>query len=212
MARVGPFLLLLLAPRLPALGSAPQYDAYPPRQLEPASDPRSWGVADVQDWVESTGFYEYREAFLEGMVDGKRLLRMGEDDLSERLLLPSAEHAALLAMEIGELRARRGLFTPAERQAHFAAHPLAETWNVDGVQRFLQEAGFGRYAAGFARAAVNGPALLRLSDAELGALVGAYAQGDEHEEGAAAVEQLAALVAHLRWRSAGAAKGAKEEL
>lgn len=179
-------------------------------------DPRAWSVAEVQNWVESVGYHEYREAFAEGRVNGRKLMGMTAGQLQSELILPSPEVAELLEMEIGELRARRGLFASrAERDAHFAAHPLADTWDVAGVAAFLREVGFPAAAARFSAAGVNGPALLRLGEAELRTLAAppASAASDPYEQGMADAEQILALVAHLRWRSVGAAQGGvKEEL
>ena len=170
------------------------------------ADPRSWKVGEVQDWVESTGFYEYRQVFLEGNINGKKLLDMDAASLHKDLLMPQ-QHCALFAMELGELRARRGLFrSRKERDAHFAAHPPAESWDVNGVLAFLHDAGFARYVSSFAAAAIDGKALLRLRDAEIQALVSQSGQDDPYEENGAKAEQLVAVVAHLRWRSAGVGK------
>jgi hypothetical protein len=227
---------------LPLLARAESQDAeYPPRSLEPTSgacpkphstsacasahsrmpssnrvraDPRSWSVADVQSWVDSVGFSEYREAFSEAKIDGARLLGTGSAEaLQAELLLPATEHAAVLAFEIGDLRARRNLFTSrAERDAHFAAHPLADGWDEADVTAFLQDAGLGRHAPRFAAAGVDGRGLLRLTDDDLSALVGAHAAGDEWEEGLADAGLLQSLVATLRWRSATLSGRGKEEL
>jgi hypothetical protein len=170
---------------------------YPPRSLEPQADPRKWGAADVQDWVESVGFSEYRDVFRDASVNGKRLLGMTVEKLESALLLP-LEHAQLFAMEIGELRARRSLMSTGELNEHLAAHPLADQWDYSAVRSFLQESGFGPYAASFA---VDGPALLRMRDDELLARM-RDGRTSVHEETEAAAEQLSALTAHLRWRSA----------
>ena len=168
----------------------------------------------MQAWVESTGYHEYREAFAEGRVNGKVLLSMDAALLHSELILPSAELADLLKMEIDELRARRGLFSRAERDAHYATHPLADNWDVADVMAFLRDVGFVAAAARFGQAQINGPALLQMSDEELRLLVapqGGTAK-DPYEHTLADAEQVAALVAHLRWRSAGARGGAKDEL
>ena len=115
-------------------------------------------------------------------------------------------------MEIGELRARRGLFSATERDAHERSHPRAESWDVGGVSSFLVDAGLGQFAPSFAAARIDGAALLRLSDAQLATLAGAPSADDTWEAGLAAQEQLSALVAHLRWRSRGGAPKGKEEL
>ena len=38
------------------------------------ADPRSWDIEEVQNWVESVGFHEYRSAFAEAKIDGQQLL------------------------------------------------------------------------------------------------------------------------------------------
>ena len=77
----------LRAPLLLLLFSfvAAQYESYPPRELEPLSDPSGWSVAEVQSWVESIGFHEYRDAFLEAAVDGRRLLTLDADSLGREV-------------------------------------------------------------------------------------------------------------------------------
>lgn len=164
------------------------------------ADVRRWTTTDVQDWVESIGFQEYRSAFLEASVDGSRLLAMDVDALGAEVLLASREHAEIFAMEIAELRARRGLLSAAEGHTHRVAYPTAEAWTVAEVAGFLERSGLGRYAERFAAADVDGRVLLRLSDAEQAALLDVEPNADERNE--AAAEILTALVEHLRWRAA----------
>ena len=164
------------------------------------ADPRQWTVADVQDWIESIGLYEYRETFLEGHIEGNVLLGMNAAALQKKLLIASAEHAALLETEVAELKARRGLFSDAELRAHLAAHPLAEGWSVDGVGGFLREAGLAEYVSLFAEAHVDGRMLLQMGEREVTILV-SRATPDAFERHDAAAEQIVALIAHLRWRS-----------
>ena len=182
-----------------AAPSAPQYDQYPPRYLEPATDPRSWAVSEVQDWIESIGFFEYREAIAEGSVDGPLLLTMNAESVKTQLLMPSTEHIKVLEMEIAELRARRGLLSQAELRVHLVQYPLADAWSVAEVGAFLQRSAMGKYAAKFAAARVDGRRLLQLRGDELAKLVSIAP--NPHEENEAALEQLVALVDHLRWRS-----------
>lgn len=201
-------------PQAPSVG-----DEYPPRHLEPVSDPRTWTVSDVQDWVESVGYYEFREAFGKDYgagrgIDGRKLLKLTAAQMYEDLVLPSTELADVLQMEIDELKARHGLFLPAELAAFRAAHPLGETLGVDGVVSLLRDAGFERHAPSFAAARIDGKALLRLSEAQVGKLTAqAAGAADAYEHSMADAEQITALIDHLRWRSAGAAaRGSKEEL
>jgi hypothetical protein len=204
-------LVLLLLSHSAALPGAPQYDEYPPRTLEPPTDPRRWAVAEVQDWVESCGFHEYREAFAEANVDGRGLLTMSADSLRSLLLLPSAEHASTLEMEINELRARRGLMSAAELQQHRAQYPLADGWDAAGVARFLQDSNLGRHATAFAAARIDGRTLLRLRPDQIAALL-SKAGPSEHEATEADAELLQALIGHLRWRSASTTASGKQEL
>lgn len=186
------------------VATAPTYDEYPPRSLEPAADPRSWSIAEVQAWVESIGFFEYKESFFEGQVDGKRLLTMSASSLSADLLLPSDEHASLLEMEILELRARWGLMSKKELSAHREAYPLAEEWDAAGVAGFLQDSGLGKYASRFAAARIDGRKLLQLSTEQVLSLTAV--EPNAHEQNQAAAEQIDALIGHLRWRSSPKAK------
>ena len=192
-------LLLSLLHRSSIGGSAPHYEEYPPRSLEPKEDPRSWTAAEVQDWCESVGFHEYREAFLEAGVDGRRLLGMTAPMLRKSLLLPSGEHALVLEMEISELSARRGLLSASELSAHRGTYPLAEGWDAAGVASFLQESGLGQYVSRFATARVDGRALLKLRADQISTLLDGAP--NVHEQKGADAEQLVALIAHLRWRS-----------
>ena len=203
------FLLLSLLAHSAFAASAPRYESYPPRELEPASDPRTWMYTDVQNWIESVGFFEYRDAVMEAKLTGKQLLRATTRGLHKMLLLASEEHAATLSMEIGELRARRGLLNAQEQQEHYAAHPLAESWDSQGVFRFLTASGLGKYAQGFA--GIDGRGLLRMGEGDVRRVIEAYSSGELWEEGQAAAEQLNALIGHLRWRSKSVA-GRKDEL
>ena len=192
----------LLYAVLLAAGSAPRYEQYPPRHLEPGTDPRQWSVSDVQDWVESIGFHEYRGAFLEAAVDGKRLLsELTAGWLADELILGSDEHNMVIEMELSELRARRGLMSGAEARAFREAYPPVDEWDVAQVGNFLEKAGLGSFSPQFAAAQVDGPALLRLSDAELEQLVQLSDGSQKDEIGEAATELVAAAVRHLRWRA-----------
>ena len=192
-------LLLLLTAHVPGarLQSAPTYDAYPPRSLEPRTDPRKWTIYEVADWVESAGFFEYREAFLEAAVNGEALLRMDESSLGKLLMLSSADHVNVLDMEITELRARRGLLSGAELNAYRQAHPHVSSLDVGGVGQLLQEAGFSRHVSAFAGARINGRTLLQLTDEQITTLA-MGAQPNQHELNEAEAEQLVAMVEHLR--------------
>ena len=55
--------------------------------------------------MESVGFREYRGAFEEADLSGKKLLGLAPGKLGQKLLLPD-EHARLFEMEVAELKAR----------------------------------------------------------------------------------------------------------
>lgn len=184
-------------------GHAPRYaqsssSNYPPRELEPLSDPNLWEVSDVLAWVVSIGFGEYRDAFAEGQVDGRELLsKLTADWLGTGLLLGSAEHNLAIEMEFDELKARHGLLTSAERAAHEAAHPPVATWGRAEVRQFIDGLGLGAYGARFAN--MEGHRLLQLSEANVHSLLtsqpgGWY--GPESDE--AAREVFLAALGHLR--------------
>lgn len=174
-------------------GGVPEYAEYPPRSLEPTGDPRKWNVAMVQDWVESTGFYEYRNAFAEASIDGKHLLGMTAANLREEVLV-AKEHAHVLAMEIGELGARHGL---GNRPL-----PRPENWDVQRVGKFLTESGLEKFAARFVAAQIDGRKFLSLTTPQIGLITASEALRDRNEEEeSAAAELLGAMVDHLRWRS-----------
>lgn len=176
-----------------------------------ASDPREWQVEDVQTWVESIGFHEYRGAFEEASIDGRRLLSMPAEKLATELVLAASEHVAVIALEISELRARRGLMSSSELKAHFSAHPPPSSWDGEGVIAWLEDAGMERYAAAFEAAQVDGAALLRMSSREIAMLLSAAPNRMEQNE--AAAELLEGLITHLRWReSSGRGAGLKQEL
>lgn len=177
----------------------PQYETYPPRYLEPSMNPRTWEVEHVQDWMESIGFHEYRQAVLDAGIDGKRLLGLNEEKLRSELLLASSEHAAVLSMEVDELRARRGLMSNSELRKHQERHPPPELWGTDAVQNFLEDAGLQRYAAAFEAAGVDGSTLLSLRQEDLDRLLSGSPNPGEQNE--AAAEVLIGLINHLRWRS-----------
>lgn len=193
-------LLLLLLPSAAA-------QSYPPRELEPLSDPSGWSVAEVQSWVESIGFEEYAAAFGEGGVDGRTLLGFDASKLEDELLLAAPEHRLVIEMELGELKLRRGLMPPAERQAHLAAHPRTDAWSAADVREFLQEQGLGSYAARFA--SLDGHALLALSDAQLQDLA---TGGGTDEVDKATYELLSAQMQYLRERTSTGLNGLKSEL
>lgn len=181
---------------------APTYDAYPPRSMEPQTDPQRWSARDVADWVESTGYFEYREAFLEASIDGKRLLKLDADNIGSVLMLRSVDHAYVLDMEIKELRERRGLLSRSELAQHRQRHPLITSLDVSGVGELLADAGLGRHVTAFAAARIDGPRLLRLSGDDISRLT-ARAVPNAHEQNEAEAEQLVAMVEHLRWQAVG---------
>jgi len=165
-------------------------------------------VTDVQDWVESIGFYEYRDAFYEGSIDGATLLGLTAETIASRLLISAPEHLAVLEMELGELKLRRGLLSGSQRKAHLKAYPAADGWSEKEVRAFLQGVGFAAYANGFER--IDGAALLRLSQAELRErMVGAPS---EYDADAQALELLTAHLEVLRYRSSRKAADLKAEL
>ena len=214
----------------------PTYDTYPPRSLEPVSgalsdcqgplrtecssllvslphvraDPRQWEVVDVQAWVESIGFHEYRNAFESAKIDGTRLLALNADKLSSELMLSASEHIALIAMEIAELRERRGLMSTSELKAHHVVHPPPSGWDVGAVAAWLEDAGLEAFAPAFEAAEVDGSTLLRLSPRDLETLVSGTSNTMEQNE--AAAELLDALIRHLRWRGSGTQELQKQEL
>ena len=176
------------------------------------TDPREWTTADVSGWVARVGLHEYRGAFGEGLVDGLRLLGLTLHELEHELLIPSAEHRMVIEMELGELKLRHGLLTPAERHAHLAAHPRTDEWSPADVQRFLEGQGLEAYAPNFAQ--LDGGALVGLSDAQLRRLA---TGGGSDEEDQATFELLAAQVKELRARTSralamGLRPGLKSEL
>ena len=92
----------------------------------------------MQDWVESCGYPEYREALNEGQVNGAALLGMSSERLQTELILPSTELAGLLHMEIGELKERRGLFaSSAERNEFYQAHHRIDVLDVSKIKGWL---------------------------------------------------------------------------
>lgn len=184
-----------------------QHESYPPRELEPLSDPSGWTVAEVQSWVESIGFEEYAAAFGEGGIDGRKLVGFDAAKLEDELLLAAPEHRLVIEMELGELKLRRGLMTAAERQAHLAAHPRTDAWSAADVREFLQEQGLGSYAPRFA--SLDGRALLALSDAQLQGLA---TGGSTDEVDKATYELLSAQMQYLRERTSSALNGLKSEL
>jgi hypothetical protein len=190
--------------------SAPTYDTYPPRHLEPQADPTTWSTADVESFIESTGFFEYKRAFAEKGIDGPKLLRLTAERLETELVLASAEHNTMLEAEITELRLRRGLLRGAERRAYEAAHPPVQRWDGAQVRAFLVQAGLGEYASHFATAGVNGPRLLELTEAEVRGLCSNEPPG-RYEEDDAAAELFLAAQGHLRWQIKMLA-GGKDEL
>ena len=166
----------------------------------------------MQAWVESIGFPEYRGAFGEGRVDGSKLLKFTDAKLEDELLLAAPEHRMVIEMELGELKLRHGLLTPAERHAHLAAHPRTDEWSPADVQRFLEGQGLEAYAPNFAQ--LDGGALVGLSDAQLRRLA---TGGGSDEEDQATFELLAAQVKELRARTSralamGLRPGLKSEL
>ena len=124
-----------------------------PHALLVTPDPRQWNVQQVQDWVESIGFHEYREAFAEASVNGRTLLGMTAHDLRSEVMIAS-EHSKLFEMEIAELAARHGVGKQL---------PLAEKWDAQGVATFLKDVGLGQYARSSDREAT----MLRLGDRTL---------------------------------------------
>ena len=173
------------------------------------ADPREWQVEDVQAWVESIGFHEYRGSIHDASIDGRRLLAMNAEQLSTDLILAASDHVAVMALEIAELRERRGLMSSSELRSHHATHPPPDTWDVDHVAAWLEDAGLERYVAAFESAQIDGTALLRLRPREIAALV--YGEPNPLEQNEAAAELLYALVGHLRWRASSKAR-LKQEL
>ena len=150
----------------------------------------------MQSWVESIGFPEYRGAFSEGRVDGRKLLAFTDAKLEDELLLAAPEHRMVIEMELGELKLRHGLLTPQERQAYLAAHPRTDEWSRGDVQRFFEGQGLAAYGPNFAQ--LDGRALVTISDAQLRHL--AMGSGSE-EEDQATFELLAAQMKELRART-----------
>ena len=137
---------------------------------------------------------------------------MTAEKLAAELMLAAREHVSLLAMEVLELRERRGLLSKSELRAHHEAHPPAENWDVDGVVNAVSDAGLGAYAARFAAAQIDGPRLLQLEPHEISHLIGGTRRSEVEEEEAAA-ELLHAMIGHLRWQAAQRlAASRKEEL
>ena len=143
--------------------------------------------------MESIGFYEYRQAFVENSVDGKELLGMKAADLRSEVMLPG-EQSKLVAMEIAELRARHGLGKKL---------PLAEDWDAAGVVAFLKEMGLGNYAPRFMAAGVTGRKLLGFSEQQVQLMMVTQGASSNFEEEMAAAELMSSLIAQLRWRSEG---------
>lgn len=179
------------------LAAGAQEQPYPPRHLEPTTDPRSWSVEEVQSWVESIGFREYKLAFLEGDVDGKKLLGMTAERLGAELLLPAREHVLLIEMELAELKVSRGLekLTADERMA--ARYDLSHM-GVAQVGALLHDAGLEKYVGAFARRGLDGPKLLALSDADLRAALSVPPNPNEENE--AALEVLRGILEHHAFR------------
>ena len=171
------------------------------------ADPTRWSVEEVQAWVESIGFPEYRGAFGEGPIDGPKLLKFTAAKLEDELLLAAPEHRLVIEMELGELKLKHGLLTAAERQAHLTAHPRTDTWSRVDVREFLDGQGLGAYAANFAQ--VDGQTLVAMSEAQLQVLT---TGGGSDETDQATFELLSAQVRHLRERTSSRMGGLKSEL
>lgn len=203
-------LLALIAVAHAADGGVPRYEEYPPRGLEPASDPRKWTVDDVQDWVESVGFHEYRNAIVEASIDGRKLMSLGSGGkLGAELMLSAAEHIAVLEMELAELRQRRGLMTGSELKAQRAVQEM-DAQDVGGL---LQEAGLGEHVPAFEAAGVDGRKLMGLSEVQISALLGSGGAADPYEHKAAALELIRSIIGHLQWRTRVSSAGTgKQEL
>jgi len=195
----------------------PRYPTYPPRALEPKSDPRSWDIEEVQNWVESVGFHEYRSAFAEAKIDGQQLLSMSAEDMAKKLSLSGNELTAVIGMEIDELRERRGLLSAAELQALHEVHPPPDKWSAKDVAGMLRDAGLDAYSVSFEKAEIDGPALLRLRPTQMQELLANAVPDNPHEQNEAAAELIAALQEHLRWRASNGRleegeEGSKDEL
>ena len=171
------------------------------------ADPTRWRVEEVQAWVESIGFPEYRGAFGEGPVDGPKLLKFTAAKLEDELLLAAPEHRLVIEMELGELKLRHGLLTPVERQAHLTAHPRTDDWSRVDVRNFLDGQGLGAYASNFAQ--VDGRTLVAMNEAQLQVLA---TGGGSDETDQATFELLSAQVRHLRERMSSGMGGLKSEL
>ena len=139
------------------------------------------------------------------------LLRMTAEKLGSELLIAASEHAAVIEMEISELRERRGLMSARELKAHVAAHPPATDMDVDAVANLLEASGLGAHVPRFKAARVDGRALLSLSNERLRVLLDT-GEADPFEHTPAAAELLESIISHLRWRLSHAARGGKEEL
>lgn len=140
---------------------------YPPRSLEPKGDPRNWQVAEVQDWVESIGFFEYRDAFAEGTVDGKKLMKLTPRLMEDDLILMAPDHRTIIDIELKELLKRKGLpFDPAP-EADTTPAKSASGWSVVQVGKWLIESGYGDYHLSFMEQEVNGEVLLSLQSSDL---------------------------------------------
>ena len=164
------------------------------------TDPREWTTADVGGWVARVGLHEYRGAFGEGLVDGRRLLGLTLHELEHELLIPSAEHRMVIEMELGELKLRNGLLSTAERARHRKAHPCIEGWSAKEVRKLLEATGLGRFAAAFFSRGVGGDELLRMSGDELRAVMAEQASREEASAREAAAQLLAAQLEMLRAR------------
>lgn len=77
-------------------------------RVDPAADspraPSEWDEHAVSDWLQQLGLSEHAPAFARCRVDGRLLLRLDEDDLSEELGVTSRLQRKRILVEVDRLR------------------------------------------------------------------------------------------------------------